>query len=51
MTDTLLWLAANVSDEMVHSYVFAPAISGKNVNENVRKSIAAAIRAAAGGEG
>ena len=45
----LLWLADNVSDEMVYAYLFAPNISGKNVDENVRKSISAALRAAGDG--
>jgi hypothetical protein len=49
MRAALLFLADNVSGEMVHAYVFAPAIGGRNVDENVRKSISAAIRAAAGG--
>ncbi len=49
MQAALLWLAANVSDEMVFAYVLAPNISGKNVGENVRKSISAALRAAGDG--
>lgn len=43
------FLADNVSDEMVYAYLFAPNISGKNVDENVRKSISAALRAAGDG--
>lgn len=51
MRAALLWLANNVSDEMVKRYIYCPDPMGRNVNENVRKSIAAAIRAAAGEEG
>ena len=50
MRGALLWLADNVSDEMVKAYIYCRYIRGKDVHENIRKSISAAIRAAAGGE-
>ncbi len=50
MRAALLWLADNVSDEMVWAYIYCPEPMGRNVKENVRKSLVSAIRAAAGGE-
>ncbi len=50
MHAALLWLADNVSDEMVQAYIYCPEPMGRNVKENVRKSLVSAIRAAGGGE-
>jgi hypothetical protein len=47
----LMFLADNVSDEMVKAYIYCPEPMGRNVKENVRKSLVSAIRAAAGEEG
>jgi hypothetical protein len=52
-----LWLAERLeaddpmTDEMAAAYINAPVKNCKNLSMTIKKSIAAAIRAAAGGEG
>ena len=47
MRAALLWLADNVSDEMVHQFTNAEVLSRPgNAGEAVRQAISAALRAA-----
>lgn len=48
MKRALLWLASNVSDEMVWAYLSCKPTNPRNLHNAICESISAALRAAAG---
>lgn len=49
MKAAILWLADNVSDEMVWAYLSCKPTNPRNLYNAIRESISAALRVAAGG--